>query len=120
MFEEYNQKMIRLTNKHRKVVMQDDAAFEHDKKLFPGNPVTVNEEPVWYTHPAKELLKRDVKNGLASSLKPSELRDTRPECKEFSVKSSVNKFIMKNSANVQNLFGSGFAIRMRVKCMKDK
>lgn len=86
MFEEYNQKMIRLTNKHRKVVMQDDAAFEHDKKLFPGNPVTVNGEPVWYTHPAKELLKRDVKNGLASSLKPSELRDTRPEYKEFSVK----------------------------------
>lgn len=85
-FEEYNKKMIKLTNKNRQQVKQDMEDFEHDMQLMPERSFTLNGEPFWHNHPAKELLNKDIENGLSSSLKPAALRNTRPEYKEFSGK----------------------------------
>ena len=84
LFEEYNRKMINLTKKHKKLVDQDEADFKHDMSLFPEKDVTLRGEPFWFSHPAKLLLKGDIKSGLLSSMKPSELRQTRDEYKAFS------------------------------------
>eukprot|EP00985_Skeletonema_marinoi_P018651 scaffold10460_cov136-Skeletonema_marinoi.AAC.1 len=81
LFEEYNKKMIKLTKKHKKLVEQDEADFQHDMKLIPETS-----ELAWYKHPAKDLLKKDVKDGVASSTKPKELRQTREEYQEFPIK----------------------------------
>jgi len=80
-FHGYFKNMKALTKKHRKVVTQDEADFQHDMKLFPEKSGLI-----WHKHPAKELLKKDVKSGVASSMKPRDLQKTRPEYKQFSVK----------------------------------
>ena len=86
LFREYNKNMINLTKKHWKIVNQDKQDFEHDKKLMPDKSITLNGEPFWYTHPAKELLRTDLRDELMSSLDPSALRETRPEYKEFTTR----------------------------------
>jgi hypothetical protein len=67
-FQGYYTKMKALVKKHRKIVMQDESDFQHDMNLIPEKS-----HDVWYRHPAKELLKKDVKKGLASSMDPQEL-----------------------------------------------
>lgn len=79
-FSDYNEKMIRLTKKHKKVVMQDEADFQHDMSLIPEKSMLV-----WYTHPAKELLKKDVESGVASTMYPKDLRETRIEYQDFPI-----------------------------------
>ena len=79
-FRGYLKNMQALTKKHRKIVAQDEADFQHDMEL-----ITEKSGLIWYKHPAKELLKEDVASGMASSMKPRELRETRPEYREFSV-----------------------------------
>jgi len=78
-FQGYYKNMQALTKKHRKIVTQDEADFQHDMKLIPEKTGLI-----WHKHPAKELLKEDVKRGVALSMKPQELRETRPEYKSFS------------------------------------
>eukprot|EP01082_Thalassiosira_pseudonana_P012983 g11855.t1 g11855 contig6:726043-726965(-) len=42
--------------------------------------------PVWHTHPAKDLLEKDVANGLHLDFKPAELWEMRDEYMEFTLK----------------------------------
>ena len=67
-FRGYLKNMQALTKKHRKIVAQaqDEADFQHDMKLIPEKSGLI-----WYKHPAKELLKEDVANSVASSMKPT-------------------------------------------------
>ena len=120
LFREYNKNMINLTKKHWKIVNQDKQDFEHDKKLMPDKSITLNGEPFWYTHPAKELLRKDLRDELLSSLDPSALRETRPEYKELLHASFAKKFTMKNNACEPSHFGSGFETRMHVRCTTSK
>ena len=48
--------------------------------------MTDRDEPFWYNHPAKALLKEDVESGLAYDLKPVALRETREEYQQFKLK----------------------------------
>jgi len=84
-FQEYNKKMISLVKRHKKKVMQDDADFQHDMMLVSSKNMPSNGKVVWHTHRARELLKKDVRDGLASSTKPAILRLTRTEYQDFSV-----------------------------------
>jgi hypothetical protein len=79
-FQGYYTKMKALVKKHRKIVMQDEADFQHDMDLIPEKS-----HDVWYKHPAKELLKKDVKDGVASLKGPQDLRKMRIEYQDFSV-----------------------------------
>jgi len=81
-FQGYHKKMVNLTKKHRKIVLQDEADFEHDMKLISAEESGLK----WYEHPAKEFLKEDVANGIASTIQPHELRLTRQEYQQFDVK----------------------------------
>jgi hypothetical protein len=65
--------------------MQDDADFQHDMMLVSIKNLPSNGKAVWHTHRARELLKMDVGDGLASSMKPAILRLTRTEYQDFSV-----------------------------------
>ena len=83
-FQVYYKKMVKLVKKHKKVISQDEADFQHDMALIYDK--TCEETTlVWHIHPAKTLLKMDVENGKASAMKPRELRETREEYQEFSV-----------------------------------
>ncbi len=57
-----------------------------DLTKFPRNPTTIRGYPHWDTHPANNLLEKDVKDGKADSMKPMDLRDSREEYKEFPLK----------------------------------
>ena len=76
--------MVKLVKKHKKVISQDEADFQHDMALI-YDKTCKETTPVWHTHPAKTLLKMDVENGIASAMKPRELRGTRKEYQDFSV-----------------------------------
>ena len=83
-FQVYYKKMVKLVEKHKKVISQDEADFQHDMALI-YDKTCKETTPVWHTHPAKTLLKMDVEDGKASAMKPLELRGTRKEYQEFSV-----------------------------------
>jgi hypothetical protein len=116
-FSDYNEKMIRLTKKHKKVVMQVEADIQHDMNLIPDKSMLV-----WYTHPAKELLKKDVQSGVASTMDPKDLRETRIEydTKIFQFRNFVLKYTMRSNVNGQCHFGSGSGTRRLEKCTRAK
>lgn len=85
-FKKYNNDMIKSTTKQRKVIEQDEEDFKQHCTNKPHNEMTDRDEPFWYNHPAKALLKEDVESGLAYDLKPVALRETREEYQQFKLK----------------------------------
>ena len=59
--------------------VSENAAFEHDRLLFP--PATHNQrgEPRWHGSPAESLLKHDVAEKRHEKMAPQLLRETRVE-----------------------------------------
>jgi hypothetical protein len=75
---------------HRKQVSSNDAlasrnahALEHDRGLYLRPTHNERGEPVFDMHPAKELLRGDIRNGVHQTMSPSELQRTRPEYMVF-------------------------------------
>jgi hypothetical protein len=57
--------------------------MEHDRTLYPRSEKNSRGELVFDLHPAKMLLREDLKNGLHKRMSPSALRRTREEYKAF-------------------------------------
>jgi hypothetical protein len=70
-------------NQMRAQVEFDNQADSEQKKLHPQSPTTKQGYPHWNDHPAKEHLEDNVKNGIANTMLPSELRMTRLTYQEF-------------------------------------
>lgn len=60
-----------------------EAEHQREQLAYPPNSLTVHGYPRWPDHCASSLLKEDVKNGLAYSTKPKQLRGMRDEYQEF-------------------------------------
>jgi len=78
---------------HRAQVAKDNKrtalakkAFDNYRKLHPENTHNRFGEPLWDTHPAKELLKDDIKNKKHVGKTPRQLRRTRREYKAFKLR----------------------------------
>ena len=82
-FKKYKKDMELLTTKLRKQIADEEAAFLSDKRKYPASKRTDRGELFWYNHPAKDLLREDVKSGRAFELTPAALRDTRKEYQDF-------------------------------------
>ena len=87
-FKKYKKDMELLTTKLRKQIADEEAAFLSDKRNYPASKRTDRGELFWYNHPAKDLLREDVKSGRAFELTPAALRDTRKEYQDFLPKTS--------------------------------
>ena len=62
----------------------DDIAAERHTKNHPQSHLNKRGYPHWHTHPVKECLGVDLINNLHKSTRPSQLRKTRSEYKQFS------------------------------------
>ena len=60
--------------------------LRQDLKLFPPKSKRADGTPLWDSHPAKYLLREDVAAMKHTKMKPSQLRLTRDEYKEFGLK----------------------------------
>ncbi len=61
----------------------DKLALEADNERHPRKTLTERGYNYWDRHPAQRLLADDVKAGITTHLKPTELQKTRPEFQEF-------------------------------------
>lgn len=75
---------------HRKQVKQgllrskhEEECMERDRRLFPRKESNGDGKPNFDLHPAKLLLRADVKNKKHKQMKPSKLRMSRPEYQAF-------------------------------------
>lgn len=75
--------MVKLVQKRRETLQQQQIDFERDLANFPPRERTNRDEPFWNRHTARKLLKEDVESGRANLMKPGELRQTRPEYQDF-------------------------------------
>lgn len=67
--------------------IQEEDAFQHDSLLHPRNETHDRRgKLIFDRHPAKDLLRNDVKNGAYPLLSPAELWNLRPEHKLFDLK----------------------------------
>lgn len=63
--------------------IQQDADYQKELLSYTKSETTIHGYAFWNRHPASEKLKEDLASGLVYKLKPSALRDTRPEYSEF-------------------------------------
>jgi hypothetical protein len=70
----------------RVMAKRDKAALKHDRELFPRQKRNTKGELVFDLHPAKALLRRDIKNNLHEEMKPSALRRTKREYRAFKLR----------------------------------
>ncbi len=68
------------------IVAEDNMIIEAELQNFPRSGKTNRGEPFWDTHPAKLLLREDVKAGKHLDMKPQVLHQTRPDYQAFSLK----------------------------------
>ena len=68
----------------RNMAKRDEIALRNDRELFPRQKKNGKGQLVFDLHPAKMLLREDIKNKKHRKYKPSQLRCTRKEYKEFS------------------------------------
>jgi hypothetical protein len=61
----------------------ESAALARDRLLFPWQTENHRGEPVFDLHPAKHLLRDDVKEGRHREMTPTQLQNYREEYKEF-------------------------------------
>jgi len=67
----------------------DLQAFEHDRLIFPAPTHDMHGEEMWQGSKAQELLRKDIKDGIADKLKPKVLYEKREEYYE---KYSLDRF----------------------------
>jgi hypothetical protein len=63
----------------RKMAKRDALAVVHDRSLYQRHPHNKRGELVFDMHPAKHLLRTDVKDKVHETMGPSALQKTRPE-----------------------------------------
>ena len=79
-----NLKNLRKSAKHTlKLIKKEEEDYQQDLLHFPRAAMTSKGYPRWDTHRSSVLLHDDVKSGLASALKPAQLRSTRVEYQAF-------------------------------------
>ncbi len=62
---------------------EEEKAFKRDRELYPRKSKNIRGEPVFDIHPAKEMLRKCVKEKAHENMKPKELRETNPEFMAF-------------------------------------
>ena len=84
-FNRYVRDLRKVSTKKVAVVVEDNDIIKRELNRFPRPSKTIRGEPFWDNHPAKLLLREDVKAGKHLEMKPKLLRQTRSEYKEFSL-----------------------------------
>ena len=82
-FKKYNTNMKKLVSKKLQIVAVEEEFFKEDMKNDPEKQSTCRNTPFWNKHAAKQLLSKDIRDGLVEGLKPKQLREKRPEYQEF-------------------------------------
>ena len=82
-FKTYNKNMIALTSKRRKCIDEEEAMYRRDMLALPKCAMTSRNLPFWNNHPASELLEKDEKRGIAKTMKPKQLWETREAYQDF-------------------------------------
>jgi hypothetical protein len=82
-FKGYLETLQKAAENLRNIVREDEREIWSELIAFPRAEMTIRGYPFWDTHDARDLLEKDVKDGKANRLAPSELRKTREEYKEF-------------------------------------
>lgn len=82
-FKRNYKNLIKRIQEEKACIAFDQSALNKEKELFPRNPTTVRGNPFWDGHIAQTLLAEDVKSGRSSTMKPSELRESRVEYQDF-------------------------------------
>lgn len=85
-FRDYVRELKKANPKKLKIVTEDNMIIKAELKNFPRPEKTNRGQPFWDTHPAKLLLREDVKVGKHLEMKPHILHQTRPEYKAFNLK----------------------------------
>lgn len=87
LFSQFEKRLIdhrKQAKNSRDLAARDLAAVEHDRQLLPRDRHNERGELVFDMHPAKLLLREDVKNGVHRRMTPDYMhRSTRPEYKLF-------------------------------------
>ena len=82
-FEKYYKDLKAQVEAEKRQVKEDDIAAERHMRNNQRSAINKRGYPHWDTHAAKKLLELDVAKGAHQKMKPSKLRDTRVEYKEF-------------------------------------
>ena len=85
--EQYRENLNRMRKSHLKKLESVDwtrEAINHDKKF--RKSMDSSGKKLFYLSEAAKKLRKDVKKGKHLEMKPKELRQTRPECVECSLK----------------------------------
>ena len=82
-FKKYNTNMKKLVSRKLQIVAVEEDFFKEDMKNEPEKQSTCRNTPFWNKHAAKQLLSKDIWDGLGEGLKPKQLREKRPEYQEF-------------------------------------
>ena len=65
-------------NKHHHASQRDLAALQHDRQLYPRQARNHRGELVFDMHPARDLLRADVKEGIHKNMSVEDFQKTRP------------------------------------------
>lgn len=84
-FKKNLDKLKEIAKKQLLVIEEEEADFKKEQVFYPSpeNKPTNRKYPYWQYHPADELMKEDVKSGLAYELTPLQLRAKRQEYQAF-------------------------------------
>ena len=85
-FKKYLSRLKKANPRKVAIVAEDNMIIEAELQNFPRSGKTNRGEPFWDTHPAKLLLREDVKAGKHLDMKPQVLHQTRPDYQAFSLK----------------------------------
>ena len=78
----FAEKLLRLRNQLEAKAdrsKEDDAAFKHDREIFPPRTEDTKGRPVWAGSKAQELLRQDIIDGKHKEKKPKYLYETQAE-----------------------------------------
>jgi hypothetical protein len=82
-FKKHLKTLRKLAKETLKLIAKEEEDYQQDLLRFPRTSMTSGGYPHWDTHQSSVLLHDDVKSGLASTLKPAELRARRIEYQDF-------------------------------------
>ena len=82
-FAKYYKDLRKQVEEEKKQVRFDDVRAREFRKNFPRNRLNERGYPHWDTHPAKQLLEKDVANKLHEKMKPCHLREKRGAYMDF-------------------------------------
>ncbi|KAG7341497.1 hypothetical protein IV203_023449 [Nitzschia inconspicua] len=95
-----------------KTVAFDETAYKLFKSKHPRAAATKKGETFWDGHPAQTLLKCDIKQQatdlkkgtIARNKLPAEMRDSRPEYKEFKLETFRNHYYREQRALIESVY----------------